>query len=274
MKTLSMLLRIELLKTVKRRAFWVAVGIFAAIQTISTVDGVRTAQRYPNMTFALPDSWPDILFGASGPALFFAAVVMILLFAPEFSWRTGRQNVIDGLSKERLYAAKVIVLAGLVLLFLATPIVIGVGGTLFSPSEGGPQIIRSTDLSFMGGSALNLLLFGSAALMLSALVRSAGPALGVLFLYVIIEQAIGELIGRGSETIRGVTEYLPFNVAQDLGENLVHYPEALAAQNALRAERGLPPLEFLDVKVLAIAALAYTAIFLVIAFLSMRKRDL
>ena len=276
MKIPSVLLRIEVLcrKAVKRRAFWVTVGLFAAINTISTVENVRNANRYAGVTYALPASWPDILTGLTGPGTFFIAVLMILLFAPEFSWRTGRQNVIDGLSKERLHAGKVIVLAGLIVLFLATAVFIGVGGTLFSPSEGGPGIIRSTDLSYLAGVTLNLLLFGSAGLMLSATIRSSGPALGVLFLYLIVEEAIIGLMSRGSEALRGVTEYFPFNSSQDLGDDLVHYPEELAAVNAVRAERGLEPLEFLDAEVLAIAALTYSAIFLLTAFLSMRKRDL
>lgn len=272
----GVLFRIEVLKAVKRRAFWVTVGVFAAFSAISTFDNVRSAHRYEYewASYALPGAWSDILTGLSGPGTFFIAVLMILLFAPEFSWRTGRQNVIDGLSRERLYAGKVMVLAGLVVLFLATVVFIGVGGTFFSPSEGGPEFIRSTDLSFLGGSTLNLLLFGSAGLMLSALIRSAGPGLGVLFLYLIVEQAIIELMVRGGETLRGLTEYLPFRLAQDLGDDLAHYPEVLANVNADRAERGLAPIEFLDVDVMAIAVLTYSAIFLLIAFLSMRKRDL
>lgn len=272
--TVGLLLRIEVLKAVKRRAFWVAVGLFAALNAIATVDNVRYARLYPENTYALPASWPDILTGLTGPGPFFIAVLMILLLAPEFSWRTGRQNVIDGLSKERLYAGKVIVLVGLIALFTATVVAIGVVGTLFSPSEGGPEFIRSTDLSYVGGCILNLLLFCSAGLMLSTMIRSAGPALGVLFLYILVEQAIAELVSRMGETMRGASEYFPFSITQDLGNSLVHYPEQLAAVNASRAERGLPALEFLAVEVLAIAALAYSAIFLVIAFLSMRKRDL
>jgi hypothetical protein len=61
-----------------------------------------------------------ILGTAAGLGSLFTGVLMILLFAPEFSWRTARQNVIDGLSKERFYAGKVILLARLVLILMAT----------------------------------------------------------------------------------------------------------------------------------------------------------
>ena len=274
MKILNVLLRIETLKTVRRRAFWVAVGVFAAINTIIAVGNVGSARRFPSFSHALPESWPNVLSGLTSPTGFFIAVLMILLVAPEFSWRTGRQNVIDGLSKERLYAGKVMLLAGLIVLFVGTVLLIGVGGTLFSPSEGGPEIIRSTDLSYLGGLTLNLLFFGSAGLMLSTLIRSAGPAMGVLFLYFLVEGLIVGLIMRAGETASGLTEYFPANISEDLGDDLAHYPEVLASVNADRAELGRSPLEFLDVEVLVVAVLAYSTIFLLISFLSMRKRDL
>ncbi len=278
MKTLSVLLRIEVLKAVKRRAFWVAVGIFAAFNAASAIVRIRDARLYPEdpfvPPFALPDSWSTILGESIMVGPFFVAVLMILLFAPEFTWRTGRQNVIDGLSKKRLYAGKIVVLAGLVLLFLAIPILIGGGGALVSPNEGGPVLVRSMDFGYMGGYFLVLLLFGSAALMLAALIRSSGPALGILLLYIIVEELMSGLMSRVGEALRDATKYLPLNVFEDLGDDLVHYPERLAAVNESRVAQGLAPLEFLDVEVLAIAALAYSAIFVVIAFVSIHRRDL
>ena len=172
---------------------------------------------------------------------------MILLFAPEFSWRTARQNVIDGLSKERFYAGKVMLLAGLALLFMAMTVLIGVGGTLLSPGEGGPGFLRSTDLSYMSGVTLGMLVLGSAGLMLSAQVRSSGAALGILFLYLFVEEAMTFLmLGVGIEALRGATEFLPYNLVEDLVDDLTHYPDLLAEVNADRAEVGLAaPWRFL-----------------------------
>lgn len=126
----------------------------------------------------------------------------------------------------------------------------------------------------MGGLTLSLLLVGSAGLMLSVLIRSSGPALGILFLYLIVEEAVGGLISQAGGAMRRAAEYLPFNILDQLGDDLAHYPEVLADVNAERTERGLETWEFLGVEVLALAALAYSAIFLGLAFLTMRKRDL
>ena len=275
MKTLSVLLRIEWLKAVKRRAFWVAVAAFAAFTALPAVERVRNAQSDQNAVFALPESWPDILGAATGVGPLFVGVLMILLFAPEFTWRTARQNVIDGLSKERFCAGKLVVLAGLVLLLMATTALIGVGGTMLSPGAGGPGFLRSSDLSYMGGLALGMLVFGSAGMMLSAHLRSSGSALAILLLYLFVEEAISRLmLGTGREALRGAADFLPFNLVEDLGDDLAHYPVVLAEVNADRAERGLAPLAFLDVGVLVVAALTYSASFLGRTFLIMRKRDL
>lgn len=275
MKALGVLLRIEWLKAVKRRAVWVAAAAFAAFTAIPAVERVRNAHSDPNAVYALPNNWPEILGTATGLGPLLAGVLMILLFAPEFSWRTARQNVIDGLSKERFYAGKVILLAGLVLLFMATTVLIGVAGTTFSPSEGDPGFIRSSDFRYMIGLALGMLVFGSAGLMLSALLRSSGSALGILFLYLFVEEGVARLMfGAGREALRDAAEFLPFSLVEDLGDDLAHYPEVLAEVNADRAEQGLAPFEFLDVGVLGTAALAYSGFFLGLALLSMRKRDL
>ncbi len=275
MKILSVLLRIEWLKAVKRRSFWVAVAAFAVFTALPAVERVRNAHSDPNAVFALPESWPDILGTAAGIGPLFVGVLMILLVAPEFSWRTARQNVIDGLSKERFYAGKVMLLAGLVLFFMATTVLIGVGGALLSPGAGGPGFVRSSDFGYMSGLALAMLVFGSAGLFLSALVRSSGSALGILFLYLFVEEGVARLMsGAGREALRSAAEFLPFNVVEDLGDDLAHYPEVLAEVNADRAERSLALLEFPDVEVLAVAALAYSAFLLGISLLNMRKRDL
>jgi hypothetical protein len=106
----------------------------------------------------------------------------------------------------------------------------------------------------MSGLALGMLVFGSAGLMLSAYLRSSGSALGILFLYLFVEEGVARLmLGAGPEALRGAAEFLPFSLVKDLGDDLAHYSELLAEVNADRAERGLAPFEFLDVGVLASA---------------------
>ena len=274
MKTPSMLLRIEVQKAVKRRAFWVTIGVFAAFIVLDAVIAVRVATERTNMPFALPQSWSKILEMPAHLGPFILGMLLILLVAPEFSWRTGRQNVIDGLSKERFYGGKLLLSGVLVPLFLVLPLVIGGAVTVVGPSESGSPFVRPTDFSYMIGYGVLLLMVGSAALMLACQVRSTGPAMGVLLGYALIENFIGELLVNSSGVLDRVAEYFPFAVFRALAAPLVYYPKMLASTNASHTEWGQEPLEFLDLEVLIIAALVYAAIFLATGFLSLRKRDM
>ena len=271
---LRILFRIEALKTAKRAAFLVTTGIFAAFNVMFAIQAVRMASRRPNSTFALPESWPEILQPPANIGPFFLGVTMILLFAPEFSWRTARQNVIDGLSKGRFYTGKIIVLASLLGLFLLLPIVIGSVATLFSPSESGSPLVGPEDFNYMIACGLGLLLWGSGAFMLSALFRSSGPAMGIMFVYLLVEQMLSQLITQAGESLRSASDFLPFATFTEVIDPRLHYPVRLAQENAMRAEQGRAPLEFHGFELLLGMMLAYSAVFLAVAFASMRKRDL
>ncbi len=274
MSLLGVLLRIEALKTARRPAFQVTLGIFVAIAALAAIPTFSGASSQMPALPPLPDGWSMILAipADMGPA--FLGVSMILLFAPEFSWRTARQQVIDGLSRERVYLGKVIVLLVLVALFLAIPLLIGGLAAIGSPNEDGQALVRHTDFRYMLGYALVLGLGGSAGLMLAALVRSSGPAMGIFFVSMLLEGIVRNSLERWSEALEIVTQHFPFPVLGSLADARMHYPELLARENASRAARGIEPLEFLDFEVLAVTALAYAALFLGIAFLSMRQRDL
>lgn len=271
--SLGALFRNEVLKARKRLAFWVTMGLFVLFNGGETVESVRREMADPERAFSLPENWSGVLGMPANMGPFFLALLTILLVAPEFQWRTARQNVIDGLSKERFYVGKAMALTLLVVLFFLLPPVIGGTGALLSPGENGPDLFLPGDFSYLTGYALSLLLLGSGALMLAVLVRSAGPAVGVLFAYMLVEQFMGFFLLR-YESLRDVPSHFPLAVRETLGNSLFHYPDRLAETNAVRAENGAPPIEFLDHGVIVWAALLYSALFLVVAFVSMRKRDL
>ena len=271
---LGVLIRIEALKTTRRLGFWVTAGIFAAVNAIFVANSVANAIRSPHPGFSLPEAWSKILQVPANIGPFFLGVTMILLFAPEFSWRTARQNVIDGLSKERFYAGKLILLAVLTALFLALPIVIGGAGALVSPVESGSPLIGPGDFSYMLACGLGMLLWGSGAFMLAALLRSSGAAMGILFVYLLVEKILSQVLAEASQALHSALVFLPAKVFESLADGRLHYPEMLERENAMRAEQGLPLVEFHDFELLAGVALAYSAVFLAAAFLSMRRRDL
>ena len=273
MTGLAAIFRNEVLKARKRRAFWVVLVIFLIPLVGESVDRVRGEFAEPQLPFSLPDDWVRILVYPSNIVPYFLGALLILLFAPEFQWRTARQNIIDGMSKDRFYAGKLMVLGVLVAVFFSLSVAVGGGAALFSPGDNGPDLLRSTDLSLLGGFALALLLFGSAGVMLAATLRASGPAVGVLFVYTLMEQFVGAVLRR-FDSLQAVSDYLPFRTFRTAVDPRLHYPESLAQANAERAQAGAPPLEYLDPSVVAALALSYAALFLAIGYLAMRKRDL
>lgn len=269
MRLLRVLWRIEALKTVKRPAFWVTIVVYVAF-TASVIPQLARNARRAGDGFAFPDAWRSIVEPAINLGPVFLAALMILLFAPEFRWKTARQNVIDGLGKEQFYWGKVLVLGALAALFLVVPIVVGVAQVVAGSGEGGATLFEPMDLNYLLGFVVALLLWGSGGFMLAAMIRGAGPALGLLFIYFFCEQLVVQLVRDGP----AVLDFLPIALFTTIVDSKLHYPLLLARENVARAERGADPLVFPDVWVPLVAAMAYIAIFLGLAFVNMRRRDL
>jgi ABC-type transport system involved in multi-copper enzyme maturation permease subunit len=273
---LGVLLRNECIKTLKRLAFWVTYASFTAIMTMGFVDDLRRARRDPERPFSLPDSWSRILADNNEVALIFGSVILLLLISSEFSWRTARQNVIDGLSKEQFFLSKLLLLPMVGLLFVATKTVIGATFSLFATDfSTGETLVRGVHVSALGGFALASLGYGSLALFSALAVRNSGPALALWFFYVaLIENLIANGLVAISEGLEPVVRHLPISTFNQLFEFIQHDPAALrrAVQNAIENERQIP--EIWDMGTLLLASTLWIAVFVGVSFVWFRKRDL
>lgn len=269
MRLLGVLVRIEMLKAVKRPACWVTVGVFTVFNAIAIL-----SSGGPSSQASFPDAWRGIIEPAINLGPVFLAALMILLFAPEFRWRTARQNVIDGLSKEQFYWAKVLLLVPMMAVFIAIPMVIGIVEAAPNPGGGGRALVEPMDFNYMLGFVVALLLWGTAALMISALVRAAGAGLGLLFLYFICEQIVTQLLSIRWRALERFFDFLPAQLYQTITNTGLYYPEVLARTNAARAERGQDLLAYPDLWIPLVAATAYVVLFLGLAYVNMRRRDL
>jgi len=114
------------------------------------------------------------------------AIVIVSMMSSEYTNRTLKQNLIDGLSKKefilsKFYVSVLYALCSTVLLFIVTLVL----GLIFSDYDE-IQIIFS-DLEYIGGYFVKLLGFFSLCLFLGLLVKRSAFALGFLFLLWIIE---------------------------------------------------------------------------------------
>ena len=174
--------RSEMLKTWKRPATWVTLGLFGLITFADLFDEYREARKDPEEPFFLPDAWSQILGEEVMIGFIFASVLVILLVAAEFSWRTARQNVIDGLSKTQWYSAKVLLLPLLAGLFLALRVVVG-GSFAFAGTDPSTDatLFGAAQISALGGMFITGLGYTSLALFIATAIRSSGPAMAVWF---------------------------------------------------------------------------------------------
>lgn len=273
----GVLLRNEALKSTRRFAFWVTLISFGGLVSIITGENWATARRHAEQTFALPVAWSRMLVSVGPLPAIFAAVALILLITGEFSWKTARQNVIDGLSKNEFFAGKVLMFPLVGLAFLAvllTAIAVFAGmGTDFAAATA--PLVRRTDLALMGGVTLTVLGYASIAFFTSFLARTSGGAMGLFFLYVaFLEQIGGALLAKAGGVLEKATTYLPRGVFDRLFDSRQFDLAArqLAIDRAVEGGHEAPV--FLDTGLLLALAVGWIAIFVLGAYAIYRKRDL
>lgn len=196
------LLKIDLKKLTSYRTFWVVCGLYFFTLGMTTASGmeflkwlVRMGASFGadiNITripfYHFPDVWQNIAY-VSG---FFKAILsfmVVISITNEFSYRTVRQNVIDGLSRKEFITSKVLTnvllsLASMVMVFIISLIT----GMIYSPSIEISDVLL--DLEFFPAYFLEVFAFLSYALLLGMVIQRSGLTIVVLVLSQMIEAII------------------------------------------------------------------------------------
>jgi ABC-type transport system involved in multi-copper enzyme maturation permease subunit len=272
---IAAIVRNELIKTFHRLAFWVGFIFFTGMTTIQYVESYLRAKYDTQRSFALPDAWSDILTNDIETVFIFSSVTLILLIGNEFTWRTARQNVIDGVSKEQWFLGKLFLIPLMLVLFL------GVGrllpGAFFAllGREGSEPLVGATFWPALGGVSLGLVGAMSLAFFVVMAIRAAGASMGVWLLWF---AAIERLIARGlvqiTDSLEPVVRFLPSAVFQSFFRWIQYDPEALqqAVERAVANNR--TPPEIWDPNTLVWSAVIWLVVLLGSSFLWFRRRDL
>jgi ABC-type transport system involved in multi-copper enzyme maturation permease subunit len=138
--------------------------------------------------YHFPDVWLNLVWW-SGFFKVLLGIMTVISITNEYSYRTLRQNVIDGLSRWEFLASKImtnVVLSVLsvVLIFLIAMIT----GFIYSPEINWNYVF--TDLEFYPVYFLEILTFLSYALMLGILVQRSGLTIILLLLSFMLEAII------------------------------------------------------------------------------------
>jgi ABC-2 type transport system permease protein len=252
------LLRIEWLKVSSYRSFYVFAGIYAVL-IFFTYFGVNSFLNLGplfdvNSVYKFPNVWYFVSYVSSWffPIL---SLLMIQLVCNEFSFRTLRQHVIDGLSREELLTSKLLLAA---ILSLYAGCLAFLSGLIFGLTKGG--IPTSADF-FSETTYLLRVIWSSFGMMTAAILiallvrRSALSILVFLAFYWIIEPLSGRI---------WLTEIYPYFPLNSLDE-FISSPIQLESIKLGKQETPIG---------VTIAGIIYPIIFLFASLSYLRSKDL
>ncbi|GAA4317557.1 ABC transporter permease [Flaviaesturariibacter amylovorans] len=222
------LIRTEWLKIKKYPAFWWMLVIVAlaypgmnyVLYTSGYKDQLEDPQMGPllkmlNNPFAFPDAWQTVAF-ISSVFVFLPSVLVIMFITNEYTYKTHRQNIIDGWSRSQFMTSKVIDVAivslVVTLLYTGTALMIG---TLNTDGSGKYFYEGSRYIGLFFLQTFSQLSF---AHLIAFIVRKAFLALGAfLFYYFPLEPY---LVAMAKKHAGGIGEYLPLEIS----DRLIPYP--------------------------------------------------
>ncbi len=223
--------------------------------------------------FNFPYIWHLNTWIASGLKLFFA-IVIVSMMANEYSNKTLKQNLIDGLSKKEFIASKfltVFVFSVISTLFVfIVSLVLG----LFYSDFTEVSIIFS-DLEYLLAYFIKLLGFFSFCLFLGILVKRSAFALGFLIIWFAIENlGIRFLVWwlAGKEASASVMKFLPLESMSNLIKEPASRFKAVQSMVEQVGEQFNKDYAVHFYEILIVAC--WTAIFIYLSYALLKKRDL
>lgn len=222
---MTRLLKIEWLKLKNYTAFIVLglffiLGVFASNYIVFAVnkDVVNKASPVSFYLYNFENTWQSTSY-ITGFILVLPALLLIMLMSNEFSFKTHRQNIIDGLSRRQFISVKLM----LAFLFaLAATLLVILAALLFGFASGTSFSLQG--IKFVGYFFLKALSYNFIAILMAVLIRRTGFAIGVFFIYLGAENIISQLMDLLSMRIKADTQtdlgnmgdYLPMNAADGL----------------------------------------------------------
>ena len=220
------IVKTEWLKIKKYPAFWWVMGI-----TALTYPGVNAMFLYEyrdlvekktaagqvvkallGNPFVMPESWKTVAYFSS-IFVFIPAIVIIMLITNEYTYKTNRQNIIDGWSRKDFMVGKLVdvIILSLVVTIMYTVVAIIIG----SINTGADVTDRWRMTYYIGLFALQTFSQLSLAFMVGLLVRKSFIALAIFAFYFIMLEPISVQLIR-VKLHSDIGDYFPLAVSHRL----------------------------------------------------------
>jgi ABC-2 type transport system permease protein len=264
------LLQIDLKKLTSYRTFWVICGLYFITLAFATASGMeflkwlaRTFEDFGQEInidriplYHFPDVWLNLIW-FSGWFKIVLAIMVVISVTNEYSYRTIRQNIIDGMSRSQFVWSKIMTNILLSLMSVAMIFIIGlVTGLIYSPSLAYDNIF--TDVEFFLAYFLEIFFFLSYTMMMSILIQRAGLCIIIVLLSQMIELIITVNL---HDDVPWIVPYFPMKSLW----NMIECPYPRYAFQEIK--------DYLDPLNVGIV-MAWTAIFNFISFRKLNKADI
>ncbi len=218
------LIRTEWLKLKKYKAFWWMTGIVLLsypgvnflfykfyTQQLNDDKGMGPILKMIPNPFAFPDAWQTVAYLSSW-FIFIPSVVVIMFITNEYTFKTHRQNIIDGWSRTQFMVAKMIdVLIISLLITVVYFILTLVIGSVNNAQNAGNAL---TNAHYTGLFFLQTFSQLSLAFLLAMVVRKSFIALGIFLVYFIIVEPV--IVGIGRNFWHDAGRFMPLEISDRL----------------------------------------------------------
>ncbi len=218
------LLKVEWMKVKNYRTFWVLsllylVSLYGVNYITYLIQDARPKKNdmanmlIGNPPFQFPDVWHTVSY-VSSFLLFIPGLLIIISFTNEFSFKTHRQNIIDGWSRKQFILVKMVL--ALIVAVVST-IAVFIIAFCFGLFEGNHEV-SFEKLEYIAYFFVQALSYAAVALLFSLLFKRAAIAVGVFFLYaIVLENMLAGLLNR---YVNNIGRFLPLEST----DNLVPFP--------------------------------------------------
>jgi len=218
---------------------------------------------FKKIIYNFPDIWQNISFAAS--ARYFIKIIpgilIIILVTNEYNYLTIRSNIYSGMSRGQFLMSKILFI--LMIAFLSTLLLFLSGlylGLTQSITKEFSMVFSK--MEFLAAYFLEFTTFLAFCLMTGIIIRKAGPALIVLFLYFMIEPILEYKLSKP------IGSFLPLKVMNHV----------ITSPNTSLIKIKTPEFNFNFQETLSFASVShcviYLFIFILISYLIIKKRDL
>ncbi|MCV9386306.1 hypothetical protein [Reichenbachiella ulvae] len=266
---MNRLIKLEWIKNKSNLTFWILLLVYLGAVFVILSSGKilmnatyeftsnQEIQEIPQITiYDFPGIWHNLSYIGSFVRILLA-IVMVVNISNEISFRTIRQNIIDGLSKEHFLASKLI--WAFALSSVATLAFIGITlyfGFQYSPSKTSEVILSNLD--FIGAYFIEVFGYLCFAMMVTFWIKKSGLSIMFILAYSILFENFIGWVFLDSEGF--LIKLLPINAL----DNLIRIP-----MNFLDPESVQKTVEITEPSI----ALGWTAGFIFLSYLLLKNRD-